>query len=48
MIAMRFAAMKGGKAAFLAGAPLSANPYVVGTAFARLWATSWLNAWMGG
>ena len=48
MMSMRFAASKGGKADYLAGAPLSANPYVPGCASARLWADSWLNAWMKG
>jgi hypothetical protein len=48
MMAMRFAASKGGAAAYSAGAPLSANPYVPGCVFARLWADSWLNTWMKG
>jgi hypothetical protein len=29
------------------GKPLSANPYVVGTYCARLWADGWIKAWLG-
>lgn len=35
-----------GRAAYLAGASLATNPYVVGTYCARMWADGWLAAWM--
>lgn len=37
-----------GRADYLAGKSLSANPYVVGTFYARMWADGWLNQWMVG
>jgi hypothetical protein len=41
-----FAARRLGAKAYLNGYALSANPYMLNTTPARVWADAWLNKWL--